>query len=489
MKRQPFCNFVLAGVSLTDFGLTIPAPFTSLEVNNSEIDSYTSWTLSVTVGGSANQRMNVASFEALLYSAAQKASGYSNSSGIPVSFIFGWLNPDGSVAENVSYQGWTLKFSVSTSGVFLNYKLEGYASLAMQMSSPVLNIPAVSGWVQPSAVVEGLAKAIKADTYYNLDIDHNDAPTLVSHGALTTSFTSYVRGSFSAKDDFADFPGMLKLSTSYNATREAAGITGIKKLSQGLNNLSVTPLSKYLKKGLADNTLQCSSFSYWVDEPTMTQPGVIHYKSNAGLSTAQRNDTLEYGTANTNIITLNGSYNGIAYDMSDMNFAGIGFNIDGSGNQVLLDASVVNSWSASLADTFQSSSIINDINALATQFSGDFSVQIAGSCSQYKLAQPVSMIVMSGNTLSPVSGVYNVMSVSHTISSTFITTLKLQRLVMSSANQTAISQGITIGNGLGGYTSSSYSTTANIISPNKVDFGHIYPDFETLVANSSAITL
>ena len=221
----------------------------------------------------------------------------------------------------------------------------------------------------------------------------------------------------------------------------------------------------------------------------MTQPGVIHYKSNAGLSTAQRNDTLEYGTANTNIITLNGSYNGIAYDMSDMNFAGIGFNIDGSGNQVLLDASVVNSWSASLADTFQSSSIINDINALATQFSGDFSVQIAGSCSQYKLAQPVSMIVMSGNTLSPVSGVYNVMSVSHTISSTFITTLKLQRLVMSSANQTAISQGITIGNGLGGYTSSSYSTTANIISPNKVDFGHIYPDFETLVANSSAITL
>lgn len=489
MKKQPFCNFVLAGVSLTEFGLMIPAPFTSLEVNNSEIDSYTSWTLNVTVGGNANQKMNIASFEALLYSAAQKASGYSNSSGIPVSFIFGWLNNDGSVAENISYQGWTLKFSVSTQGLFMNYKLEGYASLAIQMSVPVLNIPEVSGIVQPSAVVEGLAKAVKADTYYNLDIDHNDAPTLVSHGAMSTSFTNYVRGSFSAKDDYSDFPGLLKLSTSYNSTREATGLTGLNKLSQGLNNLSVTPISKYLKKGLTDNSLQNSSFSYWVDEPTMTQPGTIHYKSNAGLANTTRSDTLEYGTANTNILSLSGAYNGIAYDMSDMNFSSVGFNIDGAGNQVLTDATVVNSWSSSLASTYQSSSIINDINAIATQFSGDFKVQIVGSCSQYKLAQPVSMIIMSGNTLSPVSGVYNVMNVMHTVANTFITTLKLQRLTMSSANQTAISQGISISNGYSGYTSGSYNTTSNIKSTNKVDFGTIYPDFETLVAGTSAFTL
>ena len=490
MKRQPFCNFVLAGVSLTEFGLIIPAPFTSLEVTNSEIDSYTSWTLSVTVGGNANQKMNIASFEALLYSAAQKSSGYSNSSGIPVSFIFGWLNDDGSVAENISYQGWTLKYTVSTSGMFLNYKLEGYASLAIQMSSPVLNIPAVSGFVQPSAIVEALAKAVRADTYYNLDIDHNDAPTLVSHGPLTTSFTDYVRGSFSAKDDYADFPGLLKLSTSYNATRDAAGITGLHKLSQGLNNLSVTPIAKFFKKSLTDNSLQSSSFSYWVDEPSMTQLGTIHYKSNAGLATANRSDTLEYGTSNTNILSLNGTYNGIAYDMTDMSFAGVGFNIDGSGNQVLSDATVVNSWSASLADTFQSSSIINDINAIATQFSGDFKVQVVGTCAKYKLAQPVNMLVMAGNTLSPVSGIYNVMNVSHSISNTFVTTLKIQRLVMSSANQTAISQGISIANSRNAaYTSSSYSTTPNVISANKVDFGQIYPDFEHLVATTSAFTL
>ena len=488
MKKQPFCNFSLAGVSLTEFGLMIPAPFTQLQVDNSQIDSYTSWTLTVTVGGSDTKKANIAAFEALLYSAAQKTAGYSNSSGIPVSFIFGWLDSYGSVAESMSYQGWTLKFNVSTSGRFMVYKLNGYASLAMQMSMPVLNIPALSGIVQPSAVVEALAKAVKADTY--LDIDHSDAPTFVNHGALTTSFTNYVRGSFSAQDDYDDFPGLLRLSTSYNATREAAGLSGINKLSQGLNNLSVTPISNFLKKGMGDNSVQNSSFSYWVDEPTMTQLGTIHYKSNAGLSAAHNGDTLEYGTSNTNILSITGSYNGIAYNVTDMNFAGVGFNIDGSGNTILSDTTVVNSWSSTLADTFQSSSIINDINAIATQFSGDFQIQVIGTTKNYKLAQPVSLIVLSDNTLSPISGIYNVMSVSHTIANTFITTLKLQRLTMSSANQTYISQGISISNGGNvGYTPSSMSTTSNIISTGKVDFGQIYPDFETLVANTSAISL
>jgi hypothetical protein len=61
---------------------------------------------------------------------------------------------------------------------------------------------------------------------------------------------------------------------------------------------------------------------------------------------------------------------------------------------------------------------------------------------------------------------------------------------MSSANQTYASQGITISNGgNSGYTPSSMSTTSNIITTGKVDFGTIYPDFETLVGSSTSITL
>lgn len=480
MKKQPFCSFSLGGISLTDYGLTIPSPFSVLSVSHSEIDSYTSWELKVVIGGDSNRQMNIAAFEALLYSAAQSASGYANSSGIPVSFMFGWLDESGNVEENMSYQGWTLQFKNQVSGSFLIYTITGYAELGVAMSTPVLNIPALTGIVQPSAVVEALAKAIKADEYYNLDIDHCDAPTLISHNAMTTSFTDYVRGSYNGIDDYDSFPGCLKLSSSYNFSRDAAGLQGLRKLSTGINNLTVTPLSDYLKASITDYSPQCSTFSYWVDEPTMTSLGTIHYKSNQGLSVLHNSDTLEYGTANTNILELSGSYNGVSYNISDLNLSYVGFSVDGSGNSIANSGTVVNSWSSSLADAFQASNIINDVNAMATQFSGDFQVTIVGSTKGYTLAQPVSLIVMNGNTVSPVSGIYNIMSVSHEISNTFITRLKLQRLVMSSANQTAAQQGL-LSSGTTDYVgNSSYEKTNNVISSNKVDFGELYPTFEDL---------
>ena len=347
---------------------------------------------------------------------------------------------------------------------------------------PVLRIPEVSGIVQPSALVEALAKAVKATSYYLLDIDHNDVPTLVSHGAMTTSFRRYVNGNFSPEDDYDDFPGLRVLSKSYNMSREAAGLRkGINKLSTLMNNLSITPLTKYLKKSNTDTVPQCSTFSFWIDEPTMTKPGVIHYKSNAGLVATNMSDTLEYGTANTNILSLSGSYNGVAYNMSDMKFSTIGFTVDASGNAIAQSTDIVNSWSNSLAEVFQTVDIINDVSAIATQFSGDFTVTIPGTTKQYTIAQPVSLLVMSGNTISPITGIYNIMSVSHTIGNTFTTTLKLQRLVLSSANQVATAQGIYV-SGSSKYPRSSYTTTKNIITPYKVDFGTLYPTFEHMIS-------
>lgn len=481
MKKQPFVNFTLAGVSITEFGLKIPSPFVSLELSNSEIQSMTSWTLCCTVGGDASRKVNIAAFEALLYSAAQSTGQYANSSGIPVSFLFGWLDEQGNVSEYISYQGYTIQFTVSTTGLYMTYKVTGYASLSVQSSMPVLRIPAVSGFVQPSAIVEALAKSVKATSYYQLDIDHNDVPTLVSHGAMTTSFNKYVRGEYSAEDDYDEFPGLVTLSKSYSSGKDASGLktsdlTGVRKLSQVVNNASDS-ISNYLKQFNTDTTPQCSSFSYWVDEPTMTKPGIIHYKSNAGLMSSQSNEILEYGTDNGNVLSISGSYDGVAYNMTDMNFTQVGFAVDGSGNTIAQGTEVVNSWSSSLADVFQSANIINDVNALASQFSGDFTIQIPGSVKEYTVAQPVSLLVVVGGTLSPITGIYNIVSVSHKISNTFITTLKLQRLVISSANQVAASQNIYV-SGSSNYNTSSYTTTSNIITPYKVEFGEMYPTFE-----------
>lgn len=480
MLRQPFCSFTLAGVSLTDFGLAIPSPFCSLSISNAQISSFLSWTLKITVVGDSKKKSNIAAFEALLYSAAQDASNYPNSSGIPVSFMIGWINNDGTIAEHISYQGFTLKFTASTSGLSMSYTITGYANIGLKSAMPVYNIPAVCGVVKPSAVLEGLCKSLKVDTYYNLDIDHNDAPTLVNHGSLSTSFVSYVRGSFDVKDNYTDFPGLLKLSKTYSATREAAGLKrGYKNLSSILNNASVTPIENFLNKSIVDSTPQCSAYSFWVDEPTMTTMGTIHYKSNAGLLSTHMGDTLEYGTANTNIISLNGSYNGIAYNMTNMNYSDVGFSVDGSGNTIVQASKVVNSWSASLADVFQTVNIINDVNALASQFSGDFTIEIPGSLKQFTLAQPVSLLVVAGNTISPVTGVYNIVSVEHRISNTFITSLKIQRLVMSNANEVASSQGISISNN-SDYRYA-YTQTKNVISAGKVEFGDLYPTYEDVL--------
>lgn len=481
MKKSCFCNVMLAGVSLTEYGLEIPSPFASIEFTNSEIQSFTQWNLHITVGGDDTKKVNASAFEALLYSAAQAASGYKNASGIPFSCIFGWLDSKGNVSEYLSYQGFTLQFSVSTQGRFLTYNIQGFASLAVQSSMPVLNIPELSGIVQPSAVVEGLAHGIKATRYYDLDIDHNDVPTLVSHGALTTSFNSYVRGTYSGDDDYDTFPGLLKLSKSYNGSRDACGLKrDVASLRQVLDCQTVTPINKFLKPSITDETPQCVSFSFWVDEPTMTKRGTIHYKSNAGLAGLQLSDTLRYGTSDSNVFSVSGSYNGVAYNMTDMNFSQVGFSLDGSGNTIASDATVVNSWSSSLAGVFQTVNIINDVNAIASQFSGEFEVIIPGSTKKYMLAQPISLLVMSGNTISPITGVYNIMSITHSVSNTFITKLRLQRLVMSTANQVAANQGIYI-SGSKSYPRESYTQTSNIISTTKVDFGVMYPTYEHIV--------
>ena len=431
MLKQPFVSFSLAGVNLCEFGLLIPSPFCSLSITNAQIQSFLSWELKVIVVGDANKQANIAAFEALLYSASQSAAVSGTAQRVPVSFMIGWLNSDGSIGENLSYQGFFLKWNTSTTGLSMTYNITGYASVGFKSALPVFPVPAVCGMVQPSAVFEAFCKAVKVDTYYNLDIDHNDAVTLVNHGAMTTSWLAYARGSFSAEDDYSEFPGCLKLSKSYNLTREAAGLKrGYTKLSHIMNNATVTELNSFFKRSLGDNSPQCSTFSLWVDEPTTTQMGCIHYKSNAGLLSTHYGDTLEYGTANTNILSLSGSYNGVAYNMTNMNYSDVGFSVDGSGNTVVQAEKIVNSWSASLADVYQTVNIINDANALASQFSGDFTIEIPGTTKQYSLAQPVSLLVVSGDSVSPITGIYNIVSVEHRLSNTFVTTLKVQRLVM-----------------------------------------------------------
>jgi len=481
VKLQHWCSVTLAGVSLTDFGLAIPSPFTSLSLNNSEITSMTSFTLVVTVGSDASKKVNVSAFEALLYSAAQAASSYPNASGIPISFAFGWLDQLGRVNSYISYQGFTLKFNVSTSGMYMKYEIMGYAQLAIQSHMPVLHIPEFCGYAQPSAVLEALLYATKADVYYDFDIDHCDSPTIIQFSAQDMSLIQIIKGNLDGTDSYDRWAGFERIAKTYNGTRTASGLDRYKAkcLSQILNNASLTPIETFLKEFTTDTAPQCSSFSAWIDEPTATSRGAIHFKSDAGLLTSHSEETLQYGTSNTNILSLSGSYNGVAYNMTDMNFKSVGFTLDASGNSIINDEHVVNSWSATLPDVFQTANIINDVNAIASQFSGDFNVTIPGNLTKYEIAQPISLLIMSGNTLSPATGVYSIMSVSHNIGDRFTTSLKLQRLTLGTANQVASARNIYV-NGESGYDMNSFNTTKNIRSVSDIHFDYTYPNMTNI---------
>lgn len=477
MYRQPFCSFSLAGVNLTEFGLKIPSPFVKLTLSNSEISSMTSWSLTCQIGADASKSAHYSSMEALLYSAAQADNA--DAKGIPVSFIFGWLDNNGNVSESISYQGFTLTFKVSISDRYIQYDITGYASIAMLCSLPLINVPAISGMVQPSAVLYAFLKAIHADYYYDFDIDRNDAVTLVSHGGLTTSVRSYVLGPQDrTQDNYNVFPGLRALAKSYQQNRSANGLKyNVNKLSQVINNVEKSRISNYLTTAFTDYASQCVGWSFWIEEPTTTKRGVIHFKSDASVL-SNSSASLIYGTPESNILSISGSYDGVAYNMSNMNFKNIGFNVDVSGQEILSSTQTVNSWSSSLEHVFQTANIIGDINGLASQFTEKFSVVIPGNAYQFTIAQPVTLLVVANNVLSHISGIYHIMSVTHEISNTFITTLDIQRLAISSANEIATSTGIYLSGSSN--VSSGYTKTSNIISTGKVDFGKIYPSMDEM---------
>lgn len=109
MLKNCFCSVMLAGVNLTSFGFMVPSPFVSLQMSNSEVASMTSFTLTCQVGGDDRRKINIAAFEALIYSAAQQSTD-NGTGGIPVSFQFGWLDE-----KVTSVNTFLIKDSVSNS--------------------------------------------------------------------------------------------------------------------------------------------------------------------------------------------------------------------------------------------------------------------------------------------------------------------------------------------------------------------------------------
>jgi len=489
----PFIAVSLAGVSLTDLGYKIPTPLVGITIKNALVRSALEWELTLNVAGDSNKRANIAAIEGLWYQAEQSARNSGYTRGIPVSIILGWQSPNGQITESMDIEGFTIQFSVTVpEAQYTQYVIKGFGTTGVPSNMPTITIPPIRGIVQPSAVLEALCRSLKADAYYDLDIDRNDAPTYMAHGTIQTSFTRYVRGTRSPKDNFGNFPGLQPLATQVSTNEQAYGLITEKVRNMGMliNNVPLSERRNYFRSDLNDRPDTVNTFSFWVDEPTMTQRGKINFKSDAGLRIRASNDQLILGGNETNIFSLTGSYDSVAYTLKNINAGRIGFTLDGSGNSIATVQPTVTAYSATLADVYNSANEINNVNAIATQFSGKITVTMAGNVRGYELAQPVTVTVLSGNSLSQISGVYHVMEMTHRLDSRFITTLELQRLDTGSPSDGTVSEEVS-----GGATESitsvyadttsqklaRQSQTSNIISPRKVELGTLTTTFENLI--------
>jgi hypothetical protein len=449
------------------------------------------WELTLNVAGDASRKANIAAIEGLWYQAekAAKNSGYKR--GIPVSIMVGWQSPDGQVLECMDIEGWTMQFSVNVpESQHLQYTIKGFGQTAVPTNMPTIRIPAIRGIVQPSAILEALCESLNADNYYDLDIDRFDTPTYISHGIIQTSFTRYVRGNKTKDDGFGDFPGLQPLATQVMGGGQAYGLITdqVKDMGMLVNNVREGERSPYFRSDVNDRPDTVNTFSFWVDEPTMTQRGKINFKSDAVLRVKQNHDQLILGGNETNIFSLSGTYDSVAYTLKNINAGRIGFTVDGTGNAIASVQPSVSSFSGSLAEVFNSANEINNVNAIATQFSSKITITMAGNVRGYELAQPVTVTVLSGNTLSPISGIYRVMEVTHQLTgSRFITTLVCQRLDTGSPNDAAngatdgINSIATVAGDPVLQRTMRNSQTSNIISPRLVELGNLANTFDNLI--------
>ena len=97
-----------------------------------------------------------------------------------------------------------------------------------------------------------------------------------------------------------------------------------------------------------------------------------------------------------------------------------------------------NSYAATVDSMYSAGNALNNLNAISTQFNTNLQVTIVGATHIYKVSDQVKIIVYTGGTLNPITGLYTVLKVSHSITGTsYQTTLTVMRLNMTSANNTA----------------------------------------------------
>lgn len=462
----PYMQLIINDTAMRSIGYKVPSPLVSIALENAESGLQTNFTAVLHIYGDARNKIHVGSFEMMLYEFAQMQGD----STMPCYIELGWAEDD-KVTESLKIQAIFIEFTAAVKTNYMEYTIKGIGNFTSAGNISGLALPAVRGIYQPSRVLEATLDYIKAYEVFDYDIDHDDEAVPINRPAAITSLGEFVLGNDSQ-------PGILQQSYSEGsksaAYRLPSNLASADYRKAGYTNEQITEL---LGPPVSQTQRSASAYSFSIVDPTFHQRGVIRYKNNVNLANYASSDVLMWGGLYTNILNITATYNGVTQQLLGTGaIIQTGMALSLQGNRVVSSANRQNSYAANAHAMYAAGNVINNLNAISTQFNTDIQVTIVGQPKVFQIAEAISVLVYSGGTLNPITGVYRIMKVRHNINGTsYTTTLTLQRLDLITANNTAAA--------LAGYTQpiTVNGSQAATLQSGKLSFGEPFQSIMNLM--------
>ena len=280
------------------------------------------------------------------------------------------------ILESLSIQGIFIQFTSTVHTGYTEYILEGIGNFTNTATIRGIAIPAIRGNYRPSDVAEAVLDYVNAGDVFDYDIDHDDEVVPICKSSCVTSLGEYINGSGNAQ-------GLIQQSYCEGSRSSAYGLPGNRATGTYLRaGYTKAEVHSLMGSPVAQTQRSASSYTFSITEPTFHTRGVIRYKNNVNLANYVSDDVLIWGGLYTNI----------------------------------------------------------NLNAISTQFNTNVQITIVGKPKVFQVADAVRVVVYTGGTLNPITGVYRIIKVAHNINGTsYTTTLTVQRLDLITANNTATS--------------------------------------------------
>lgn len=436
--RQPYMQFVIQNIALRSLGYKIPSPLVSINLTNAESGIQTNFKVTLHITGDQRKQSHIGAFEMMLYEFAQMRGD----STTPCYIEMGWADESG-VLESLSVQGIFIQFTSTVHTGYTEYVLEGIGNFTNTATIRGIAIPAIRGNFRPSDVVEAVLDYVNAGDVFDYDIDHDDEVVPISKPSCVTSLGEYVNGSSSQR-------GLIQQSYCEGSRSCAYGLPKNRPTGMYLKaGYTKEEIHRLMGAPLAQTQRSASSYTFSITEPTFHTRGVIRYKNNVNLANYVTDDVLIWGGLYTNIMSISATYQGVTQQLlGSGTTVQTGMGITLKGESLKTQANRQNSYAATIGSMYSAGNVLNNLNALSTQFNTNVQIQVVGKPKVFQVADAVRVVVYTGGTLNPITGVYRIIKVAHNITGTsYTTTLTVQRLDLITANDTAAS--------MAGYTNTS----------------------------------